>query len=161
MPRPTVVKKLWEYIKSHELQDPKDKRFILCDELLKSVMGRQSRVNAFKMNAYLTAHLYQKENGSEVLPESDEESNTEHGSVEGEQPDELETEERHQEKSARTFAKTEEIAYKELQEDNISNLDSSDESQDEKNYSITSFQEDRSMISSRESVGELRHVDEL
>ena len=33
MPRSEVVKKLWVYIKGHDLQDPKNKRNINADEL--------------------------------------------------------------------------------------------------------------------------------
>jgi len=35
--RPQVVKKIWEYIKANDLQDPADKRQIRCDEKLQSV----------------------------------------------------------------------------------------------------------------------------
>lgn len=58
--RPEVVKKLWNYIKEHNLQDPKDKRFILCDEMLMKVFNRP-RLNCFKMAKFLTAHLHRKE----------------------------------------------------------------------------------------------------
>jgi upstream activation factor subunit UAF30 len=37
LPRSEVVKKLWEYIKKHDLQNPKNKRNILADEKLKAV----------------------------------------------------------------------------------------------------------------------------
>ena len=30
LPRTELTKKLWEYIRKHELQDPKDKRSIRC-----------------------------------------------------------------------------------------------------------------------------------
>ena len=58
--RPEVVKKLWEYIKANNLQDPKDKRFILCDDKLMTVFSR-SRVNCFKMAKFLSPHLHRKE----------------------------------------------------------------------------------------------------
>jgi upstream activation factor subunit UAF30 len=32
LPRTELTKKLWEYIRKHELQDPKDKRSIRADE---------------------------------------------------------------------------------------------------------------------------------
>jgi upstream activation factor subunit UAF30 len=47
--RPQIVKKLWEYIKSLDLQDPKDKRFIKTDELLFKVF-KIKRLNGFKVN---------------------------------------------------------------------------------------------------------------
>ncbi|KAI8364709.1 SWIB/MDM2 domain-containing protein [Radiomyces spectabilis] len=61
--RPELVKKLWKYIKEHELQDPVDRRYILCDEKLKLVFGGQDRVNSFTMNRDLSAHLTKKTEG--------------------------------------------------------------------------------------------------
>ncbi|KAK5659241.1 hypothetical protein OQA88_1333 [Cercophora sp. LCS_1] len=55
--RPQVVKKLWEYIKSNELQDPTDKRQIRCDGKLQAVF-KQSRVDMFQMNKLLGNQLY-------------------------------------------------------------------------------------------------------
>jgi len=55
--RPQVVKKLWEYIKGNELQDPRDKRQIICDEKLQAVFN-QSKVNMFSMNKLLGNQLY-------------------------------------------------------------------------------------------------------
>lgn len=69
LPRPEVVKKLWEYIKAHNLQDPKDKRFILCDEKLQNVFNRP-RVNCFKMAKYMSAHVYKKEELSDSISAS-------------------------------------------------------------------------------------------
>jgi chromatin remodeling complex protein RSC6 len=66
LPRPEVVKKLWEYIKIHNLQDPKDKRFILCDEKLRTLFNRP-RVNCFKMAKYLSAHIHRKEDLSDSM----------------------------------------------------------------------------------------------
>src|SRR6266436_1380687 len=34
LPRTELTKKIWEYIRKHELQDPKDKRSIRADEKL-------------------------------------------------------------------------------------------------------------------------------
>ncbi len=57
MPRSQVVKKLWEYIKKHDLQDQKNKRVINADEKLKVVFGGQSSVDMFKMTKLVSAHL--------------------------------------------------------------------------------------------------------
>jgi hypothetical protein len=38
--RTEVVKKLWDYIKAHNLQDPKDKRAIVADAKLLPVFGK-------------------------------------------------------------------------------------------------------------------------
>lgn len=55
--RPQVVKKLWEYIKANELQDPNDRKQIMCDEKLQAVFSIE-RTNAFSMNKFLGKHLY-------------------------------------------------------------------------------------------------------
>mmetsp|Transcript_39500 Transcript_39500/g.50953 ORF Transcript_39500/g.50953 Transcript_39500/m.50953 type:complete len:277 (+) Transcript_39500:518-1348(+) len=57
LPRPQVVKKLWEYIKRNDLQDPKDKRTIVCDANLKNVFDGHDTVTAFTMNKYISQHL--------------------------------------------------------------------------------------------------------
>ncbi|KAF7553320.1 hypothetical protein G7Z17_g3717 [Cylindrodendrum hubeiense] len=55
--RPQVVKKLWEHIKANELQDPKDKRQILCDDKMQAVF-KQAKVDMFRMNKDIGNHLY-------------------------------------------------------------------------------------------------------
>ncbi len=57
MPRSEVVKKLWEYIKKHDLQDPKNKRNILADDKLKVVFGGKAVVNMFEMTKLVSVHL--------------------------------------------------------------------------------------------------------
>lgn len=65
LPRPQVVKAIWAHIKKHELQNPEDKREILCDDKLKKVMGGESKVTMFNMNRYVTDHLLEKLDRSE------------------------------------------------------------------------------------------------
>ncbi|KAJ4113223.1 hypothetical protein NW768_011499 [Fusarium equiseti] len=55
--RPQVVKKLWEHIKANDLQDPKDKRQIICDDKMQAVF-KQAKVDMFKMNKDIGSHLY-------------------------------------------------------------------------------------------------------
>ncbi|KAK5991767.1 Upstream activation factor subunit spp27 [Cladobotryum mycophilum] len=55
--RPQVVKKLWEHIKANDLQDPTDKRQILCDEKMHAVF-KQAKVDMFRMNKEIGSHLY-------------------------------------------------------------------------------------------------------
>jgi upstream activation factor subunit UAF30 len=50
--RPQVVKHLWVYIKDRELQNPDDKREILCDPRLKAVFGVE-KIDMFRMNKVL------------------------------------------------------------------------------------------------------------
>lgn len=57
MPRSEVVKKLWEYIKSNNLQDPANKRNINADDALKKVFGGKEVVNMFEMTKLVSAHL--------------------------------------------------------------------------------------------------------
>lgn len=46
--RPQAVKKVWDYIKAHNLQDPKDKRTIVADARLRPILGQDS-VNMFAL----------------------------------------------------------------------------------------------------------------
>ncbi|PIR70240.1 MAG: hypothetical protein COU46_02550 [Candidatus Niyogibacteria bacterium CG10_big_fil_rev_8_21_14_0_10_42_19] len=57
MPRSEVVKKLWEYIKKNDLQDPKNKRNINADENLKKVFDGKETVNMFEMTKLISKHL--------------------------------------------------------------------------------------------------------
>ncbi len=57
MARSEVVKKLWEYIKKNDLQNPKNKRNILADDKLKAVFGGKSEVTMFEMTKLVSAHL--------------------------------------------------------------------------------------------------------
>lgn len=54
--RPEAVKKLWDYIKAHNLQDPKDKRTIRADDKLRAVFGKDS-AGMFELTGLLGAHL--------------------------------------------------------------------------------------------------------
>ncbi|KAF2176677.1 SWIB-domain-containing protein [Zopfia rhizophila CBS 207.26] len=55
--RPQTVKKIWEYVKERDLQDPNDKRQIRCDEAMRAVF-KQDRVHMFTMNKILNQNLY-------------------------------------------------------------------------------------------------------
>jgi upstream activation factor subunit UAF30 len=57
MPRSEVVKKLWVYIKKHDLQNPKNKRNILADDKLKTIFGGKSEVSMFEMTKLVSAHI--------------------------------------------------------------------------------------------------------
>lgn len=57
MPRSEVVKKLWEYIKSKDLQDPKNKRNIIADDKLKAVFDGKGTVSMFEMTKLVSKHL--------------------------------------------------------------------------------------------------------
>lgn len=51
------MKKLWVYIKENKLQDPNNKRKILCDESLQALFGVNS-IDMFKMNRALSKHIW-------------------------------------------------------------------------------------------------------
>ncbi|GAA5796379.1 hypothetical protein HPULCUR_001750 [Helicostylum pulchrum] len=50
--RPQTVKKMWEYIRLHNLQLETDKRVIICDDKFKELSGGEERITAFSMNKY-------------------------------------------------------------------------------------------------------------
>jgi upstream activation factor subunit UAF30 len=54
--RPQVVKQLWVYIKGNELQNPQNKREILCDVKLRAVFG-VDKLDMFKMNKVLGQYV--------------------------------------------------------------------------------------------------------
>ena len=56
LPRGEVVSKIWEYIRSHSLQNPENRREILADDKLRRVFGKD-KVTMFEMNKHLTGHL--------------------------------------------------------------------------------------------------------
>lgn len=39
--RPEVVKRIWQYVKERGLQDPEDRRYILCDDSMKPIFGNK------------------------------------------------------------------------------------------------------------------------
>lgn len=57
MARSEVVKKLWEYIKKHDLQDPKNKRNINADAHLTKVFDGKKTVSMFEMTKLVGKHL--------------------------------------------------------------------------------------------------------
>ena len=56
LPRTEVTKRLWDYIKARNLQNPANKRNILCDAQLKAVMGKDE-VTMFEMTGLVGRHL--------------------------------------------------------------------------------------------------------
>ena len=56
LPRSEVISKVWDYIKSKNLQNPENKREILADADLQKVFGRD-KCTMFEMNKYISQHL--------------------------------------------------------------------------------------------------------
>lgn len=57
MPRTEVTKKIWDYIKKHNLQDKANKRMINADDKLKPVFGGKKQVSMFEMTKLVNNHL--------------------------------------------------------------------------------------------------------
>ncbi len=57
LPRGEAVKRVWDYIKTNNLQDAKDKRQINTDAKLAAVMGGEKQISMFQMNKHLAQHL--------------------------------------------------------------------------------------------------------
>ncbi|HEV8052804.1 MAG TPA: type I DNA topoisomerase [Parachlamydiaceae bacterium] len=57
MPRGEVLKKVWDYIRTHDLQDPANKRSIRPDANLAKVFGTTDAVDMFKMTAILSKQM--------------------------------------------------------------------------------------------------------
>lgn len=61
MPRTEVTKKLWDYIKKHNLQDKKNRRNINPDQKLAKVLGSSQPIDMFKMTSKIAKHLKEPE----------------------------------------------------------------------------------------------------
>jgi len=57
VPHTQAVKKMWDYIKTHNLQNPKDKRTILADDKLRAVFDGKNSIGMFELTGILGAHL--------------------------------------------------------------------------------------------------------
>ena len=57
LPRGQVVKKLWEYIKAKNLQNPANKRNIVADDKLLPLFGGKKEVNMFEMTKLVSKHM--------------------------------------------------------------------------------------------------------
>ena len=57
LPRSEMTKKLWDYIKKNNLQDPKKKTNINADDALKVVFGGKKTVTMFEMTKLVSQHV--------------------------------------------------------------------------------------------------------
>lgn len=57
MSRPEVTKKVWEYIKKHDLQNPKNKRQIVPDAKLAKVFGSKEPIDMMQLARVLGPHF--------------------------------------------------------------------------------------------------------
>lgn len=56
LPRTEVTKKMWEYIKKHDLQAPENRRNINADAKLKPIFGKD-QISMFELSKCLNTHL--------------------------------------------------------------------------------------------------------
>ena len=57
LPRTEVTKRVWDYIRQHNLQDPNDKRTIRADAKLKAVLDGKDSVTMFELTKLVNGHL--------------------------------------------------------------------------------------------------------
>ncbi|CAH8262253.1 unnamed protein product [Arabidopsis lyrata] len=55
--RTQALKRIWAYIKEHDLQDPQNKREILCDEKLKKIFEGRDRVGFLEIAKLIGPHF--------------------------------------------------------------------------------------------------------
>src|SRR5438105_13233948 len=55
--RGEAMRKLWEYIRKHDLQDPKNRRVIRADDNLLPIFEGNEKLSMFEMTAYVSKHL--------------------------------------------------------------------------------------------------------
>ncbi len=57
MTRAEVTKKVWDYVKSNNLQDDQNRRMINADDKLRPIFGGQKQVSMFEMTKLVNQHL--------------------------------------------------------------------------------------------------------
>ncbi|OGI20416.1 MAG: hypothetical protein A3B68_02720 [Candidatus Melainabacteria bacterium RIFCSPHIGHO2_02_FULL_34_12] len=57
IPRTEITKRLWVYIKKNKLQNPKDRRKIDADEVLKAIFNGKKQVSMFEMTKLIAKHV--------------------------------------------------------------------------------------------------------
>lgn len=55
--RTEFVKKIWDYIKKHGLQDKKNRRMINADAKLKALFGGKNQISMFELAKVLSKHV--------------------------------------------------------------------------------------------------------
>ncbi|KAJ4867140.1 SWIB/MDM2 domain superfamily protein [Raphanus sativus] len=57
IPRTQALKRIWAYIKERDLQDPQDKKVIICDEKLKKIFAGKDRVGFLEIAKLIGPHF--------------------------------------------------------------------------------------------------------
>jgi chromatin remodeling complex protein RSC6 len=55
--RGEAMRKLWVYIRKHNLQDPQDRRRVRADDNLRPIFDGNESLSMFEMTAYVSKHL--------------------------------------------------------------------------------------------------------
>lgn len=55
--RAALTKKIWEYVKENDLQDPRDRRTIRADDQLRPVFNGKDSVSMFEMPRLVNEHV--------------------------------------------------------------------------------------------------------
>lgn len=58
--RSGAVKLIWAHIKAKGLQNPADKREIICDDRLKTILGNRDKVGMLEIAKLITPHFIKK-----------------------------------------------------------------------------------------------------
>jgi chromatin remodeling complex protein RSC6 len=57
LPRTQIVKKVWDYIKKHRLQNPDNRRMIDADEYMQDLFNGKKRASMFELAKYINDHV--------------------------------------------------------------------------------------------------------
>ncbi|KAF8783956.1 hypothetical protein HU200_000047 [Digitaria exilis] len=57
LPRTEAIKLVWAHIKGNNLQDPNNKKIIVCDDKLKKIFGGRDRVGFLEISGLLNPHF--------------------------------------------------------------------------------------------------------
>ncbi|KAF5751160.1 upstream activation factor subunit UAF30-like [Tripterygium wilfordii] len=55
--RTQALKRIWAHIKENNLQDPENKKIIICDEKLKKIFGGKDRVGFLEIAGLISPHF--------------------------------------------------------------------------------------------------------
>ncbi|XP_065872832.1 uncharacterized protein [Euphorbia lathyris] len=61
IPRTQALKLIWAHIKANNLQDPEDKKVIICDEKLKKIFDNRDRVGFLEVAKLISPHFLKVE----------------------------------------------------------------------------------------------------
>ncbi|KAF5448235.1 hypothetical protein F2P56_028791 [Juglans regia] len=55
--RTQALKQIWAHIKEHNLQDPENKKIIICDEKLKKIFGGRDQIGFLEIAGLISPHF--------------------------------------------------------------------------------------------------------